>query len=167
MNSVSLLGCGLLVVSWAATAFAQDASKKEGLDPEFAAWYYPGATSPGSSTTLGKLHQVLLITADDLPQIEKFYRKATSHPLADALNEAKDPPPFGVHTSMGYPHPKSDKQIFTKWADDSKTKTDGPQRGVTLRTILYDTDDEFITVTISRTPTDKTTHILLVCLKKK
>jgi len=152
----------------AAVAEAQEGSK---VDPEFAAWYYPGATSPGSSTTLGKLHQTILITPDDVRKIENHYRKLTHDPLAKELEKVRekdDPSPFGIHTSMGYPHPKdATKQIMVKWGDDSRTETDGAQRGVTIRTLVYDTADELVNVTISRTPSEKTTHIVLMVLKKK
>jgi hypothetical protein len=159
------LGLGLLAAGRIA---AQDASKQPDLNPEFAAWYYPGAESPGSSTHAETLHQVLLITPDDVPQVEKYYRKLSLHPLADLLDNRKDPPPFGLHTTLGYPHPKDPKkQITAMWGDDSKTKTDGAARGLTLRTLVYDTSDQLVTVTISRTPTDKTTHVLVVYMKKK
>lgn len=166
--SGGLLGVYLLLAAVPQPIYGQDASKKPDLNSEFAAWYYPGATSPGSSTYLEKLHQVLLITPDEIPEIEKFYRKKTDHPLAEILDNAKGPPPFGLHTTLGYPHPKdATKQIVAMWGDDSKTKTDGDKRGVALRTLVYESPDQLITVTISRTPTDITTHVLLVYLKKK
>jgi hypothetical protein len=137
-------------------------------DPAFAAWYYPGATQNSAATLGGKLHQTLLITKDDVKKVENFYLKKSDDPLADELAKDTEPPPFGIHSSQGYPHPKDPKKyISTIWGDDSWTKTDGEQRGVTIRTLVYDTDDLLVTVTLSRTKTDKETHIVLLCMKKK
>jgi hypothetical protein len=138
------------------------------VDPAFAAWYYPGATANSTSEFAGKLHQVLMMTPDDVKKIENFYYKQTHNPLADVLIKGTDPKPFGLHTTQGYPHPKDDKkQVVVMWGDDSKVRTDGEARGVTLRTLVYDTEDELVTVTISHTPSEKTSHIVLTCVKKK
>jgi hypothetical protein len=140
---------------------------EEKPDPAFAPWYYPGAKTHSSATFAGKLHQALLITDDEVKKIENFYYKQTHDPLADVLIKDKEPPPFGIHTSQGYPHPKDEKKYITSiWGDDSKVRTDGEARGVTLRTLVYDTKDELVTVTISRTPSEKASHIVLTCLKK-
>jgi hypothetical protein len=148
--------------------FTVHAAADEKPDPAFAAWYYPGATSHGSSTTAGKLHQALLTTKDDIKKIEIFYMKQAQDEHADAAAKAKDEPPFGIHTSQGYPHPKDKtKYVNTIWADDSETHTDGAPRGVTLRSLVYDSNDEFVTVAYSRTPGEKTSHILVTVMKKK
>jgi hypothetical protein len=166
----SLLVCGFVVCSFA--GIASPAARAQGndskIDPAFTAWYYPGAKSPGYSTTFNKLHQTILQTPDEVHKVENHYRKLTHDPLQIIRDAKSDPPPFGIHTSKGYPHPKHDtQQIVVKWGDDSKTETDGDERGVTIRTLVYDTADELISVTISRTPKEKTTHIVLVCLQKK
>jgi hypothetical protein len=136
-------------------------------DPDFKAWHYPGAKEHSTASFSGKLHQTLLLTKDDVKTIENFYLKMSDDPLADVLAKDNEPPPFGIHTSQGYPHPKDPKKyIATLWGDDSKTQTDGKARGVTLRTLVYDTQDQVVTVTISRTPADSTTHIMMTYLKK-
>src|SRR5688500_3797682 len=109
------------------------------LDPAFAAWYYPKAESPGSALIEGRLHQTLLITSDDVLKIENFYRKLANNPSGERKAD-DEPPPFGIHTSLGYPHPKDKSKYVTAiWGDDSETKLDGEPRGVTIRTLVYST----------------------------
>ena len=155
-----------LIVGWTATCCGQAAPPAAEVDAEFGAWRYPGATQNSKASFAGTLSQTLLMTKDDLGRVEGYYRKLSHHPLADKPVEAKQS--FGIHSTLGYPHPQDkDKQILVIWGDDSKVRTDGDDRGVTVRTMIYDTADELVTVTATRTPTDKESHILLTRLKKK
>lgn len=152
----------MLPVLMSGTAlWAQD--KPAPINKHIAAWYYPGAESPGhSDIETGRIHKVLFTTKDDLQKVEGFYRKKTDHPLGDVPR--KDEPPFGVHTTLGTP--KEGKQTWTIWADDSKTRTDGEPRGVKIRTLAYDTPDSFVTIAMSRVKGEELTHVILVYLKK-
>lgn len=166
MSKILMFAIAVVVVGglFSNAAWAQGA--KGAVDPAFAAWYYPNSDQIGASTFSGKMHKTLLTTPDDVFKVERFYLKQSHHPIAEKLDPAESP--FGIHSTMGYPHPKDkDKQILAFWADDSKVRTDGEGRGVTIRSMVYDTPDELVTVTISRTPSEKTTHILLFCVKKK
>src|SRR5688572_5511641 len=104
----SLLVCGFVIgsLAWLTPHAAHGQENEPKIDPAFTAWYYPGAKSPGYSTTWNKLHQTILQTPDEVHKVENHYRKLTLDPLPIVRDAKSDPPPFGIHTSKGYPHPK-------------------------------------------------------------
>jgi hypothetical protein len=156
VSSGLVLGLGVVVAGQAR------GPGKSGLETEADAWLYPKAKVVSSVEAGGRVYQAVLTTTDGLEMVLKHYDKKCGTSLAEG-----DTPPlaFDARSEVADGKVKS-----TLAVDDSAipvpTRMKGAPRGVLLRQVTRDEPGCFVTVLVTRTKDDATTHLLVTYLKK-